>query len=86
MLMWGPKGGEKEVAMPAAEPIRGTFTLEGKNKSMHVAIPGGIEQEYTTAGAPPLLDVEEGYDKKSARVMSIRLTGDGGSISAAATS
>ncbi len=43
---------------------------------MHVAIPGGIEQEYTTAEVPPLLDVEEGYDKKSARVMSIRLTGE----------
>ena len=64
------------TSMPTAEAIRGTFTLAGKNKYMHVAIPGGIEREYTAAEAPPILEVEEGYDRKNARVMSIRQTGE----------
>ena len=64
------------VSTPTAEPICGTFTLAGKNKYMHVAMPGGSEREYTAAEAPPILEVEEGYDKKNARVLSIRQAGE----------
>lgn len=43
---------------------------------MHVAMPGGFVREYTAAEAPPILEAEDGYDRKNARVLSIRQIGE----------
>ncbi len=68
------------TSAPVAETIRGAFVLAGKdqtdNRYMHVAVPGGIAREYTSAEAPPILEVAKGYDKKKAKVFTIRQTGE----------
>ena len=43
---------------------------------MHFAMPGGVEWEYTSAEAPPILEVAEGYNKKKAKVLTIRQMGE----------
>lgn len=72
-----------------ADTILGTFNMELKanrhekpdgallgKRYMHVAMPGGSQREYTSCEAPPILEAAGGYDKKNARVLSIRQPGE----------
>lgn len=67
-----------KVSSPMAGAVQGAFALEGKVKDryMHIAMPGGVEREYASVEAPPILEAADGYDKKKARVLTIRQTGE----------
>jgi len=67
-----------KVSSPMAGAVQGAFALEGKDKDryMHIAMPGGVEREYASVEAPPILEAANGYDKKKARVLTIRQPGE----------
>jgi hypothetical protein len=59
------------------DPVAGRFDLtSGKKRHMHVAMPGGVEREYTTATAPEVYEAVKPYDKRPSRVLSIRQPGE----------
>ena len=43
---------------------------------MHVSIPEGVNREYSSALAPPIVEAENGYDKKKSQVLTIRKPGE----------
>jgi hypothetical protein len=65
--------------------IKGTFSIDSLNRYVHVAMPSGIEREYTAAKAPPIYEAAGGYaavakkgkeEKTHAQVLSIRQYGE----------
>ena len=77
------------TSLLTADAVSGTFNVDLKaskrekqdgallgKRYMHLAMPGGNEREYTSAEAPPILEAAGGYDKKNARVLSIRQPGE----------
>ena len=65
------------TSAPTASSVKATFKLNLNTKRyMHVAMPGNVEREYTSALAPPILEVADGYAQKKARVLTIRQTGE----------
>lgn len=66
---------KKEAPVKKKKPVK-QDTLASRSRYMHVAMPGGFVREYTAAEAPPILEAEDGYDRKNARVLSIRQIGE----------
>ncbi len=56
--------------------VKAKISLTSKNRYMHVLMPNGVEREYSTTTAPPILEAEGGYDKIDARVLTLRQTGE----------
>lgn len=65
-----------KTSSPETGMVRAKISLVSKYKYMHALMPQGFEREYTTTTAPPILEAEGGYDKKDARVLTIRQTGE----------
>lgn len=65
-----------KASSPTAGAVKGSFAREGKDRYMHIVMPGGVGREYASAEAPPILEAAEGYDKRKARVLAIRQTGE----------
>ena len=56
--------------------ITARFDLQVTNDYLHVAIPGGIAKEYSTALSPPTKEVSNGYDAKDTQVFVMRKYGE----------
>jgi uncharacterized repeat protein (TIGR02543 family) len=65
------------TSAPVSSAVKATFKLNlGTKKYMHVAMPGNVEREYSSALAPPILEVAAGYASKKAQVLTIRQMGE----------
>lgn len=56
--------------------ITARFDLQTTNDYLHVAIPGGIAKEYSSALAPPTKEVSNGYANKDTQVFLMRKYGE----------
>jgi hypothetical protein len=56
--------------------VKVLFSILKDNRFMHVSIPEGVNREYTSALAPPIVEAENGYNKKKTQVLTIRKPGE----------
>tara|TARA_R110002051_G_scaffold95649_1_gene165593 strand:- start:22298 stop:25669 length:3372 start_codon:yes stop_codon:yes gene_type:complete len=65
-----------KTSATTSDAITARFDLQTTNDYLHVAIPGGIAKEYSTALAPPTKEVSNGYNKKDTQVFLMRKYGE----------
>lgn len=67
---------EVKTSASTTNPVKVLFSILKDKRFMHVAIPGGVNREYSSALAPPIVEAENGYDKKKTQVLTIRKMGE----------
>ncbi len=65
-----------QVTKPTSEAVNVKFHINDGNRYMHLFVPKGNKQEYTTALAPPTREAENAYLKKKTQVLVIRQKGE----------
>ncbi|WP_299059566.1 T9SS type A sorting domain-containing protein [uncultured Polaribacter sp.] len=58
------------------DAITARFDLQVTKDYLHLAVPGGVDKEYSTALAPPTQEVSNGYDKKDTQMFIMRKYGE----------
>lgn len=67
---------EAKTSTVTNDAITARFDLQATNDYLHVAVPSGIDKEYSTALAPPTQEVSNGYDKKDTQLFIMRKYGE----------
>lgn len=65
-----------KTSAPTTNSVKVLFSILKNNRFMHVSIPEGVNREYSSALAPPIIEAENGYDKKKSQVLTIRKIGE----------
>ncbi|MEN8884057.1 MAG: T9SS type A sorting domain-containing protein [Flavobacteriaceae bacterium] len=66
---------DAKTSTETSDAITARFDLQVTNAYLHVAVPAGIDKEYSTALAPPTKEVSNGYDQKDTQMFIMRKYG-----------
>jgi len=67
---------QEKTTATTSDEVKVRFDIEYNNKYMHMAVPGGLDREYTKAVGPATREARNGYVNKKTQVLAIRQKGE----------